>query len=79
VDAARTTPPPDTRAFFRGTMVARHPVVAAGWTSVVVDSPSRAHLVRIPLIDPYRGTRDRTARLFESADIDELLAALGGR
>lgn len=81
VHAARFAPPPDTRAWFRGSMVARHPrnVAAAGWSSVVVDTPSKSSLVRIPLLDPHRGTRDRAARLFESAEIDDLLATLGGR
>jgi len=80
VHAARFAPPADTRAYFRGTMVARFPgaVAAAGWSSVVVDAPGRRALVRIPLSDPHRGTRARTTRLFEFEEIDELLSTLGG-
>ncbi len=78
VHAAVSSPPPDTRAWFRGTMVQRFPaaVAAAGWSSVVVDSGPT--LVRIPLPDPLRGSRARAARLFESDDVDELLSMLGG-
>ena len=81
VHAAVTTPPEDTRAWFRGTMVARYgqAVAAAGWSSVVVDSPSRRALVRIPLSDPQRATRDRAESVVESKDVDELLSHLSGR
>ena len=80
VHTAVSTPPEDTRAWFRGTMVARHAgaVAAAGWSSVVVDAPGRRSLVRIPLSDPLRATRARAARLVEFNDVDELLTMLGG-
>lgn len=81
VHAAVSTPPADTRAWFRGTMVSTFgtAVTAAGWSSVVVDSPARASLVRIPLTDPLRGTAARASTLAESNDIDKLLTMLGGR
>ncbi|MGM0384418.1 MAG: depupylase/deamidase Dop [Actinomycetota bacterium] len=78
VHEAVSTPPADTRAWFRGTMVQRFPraLAAAGWSSVVVDSGGS--LVRIPLTDPLRGSRARAARLFESNDVETLLSILGG-
>ncbi|MFD1718038.1 depupylase/deamidase Dop [Georgenia deserti] len=60
VAAAERTPPADTRAWFRGQVVARYPdeVAAAGWQSVVLDVPGNDHLVRVPMHDPLRGTRE---------------------
>jgi proteasome accessory factor A len=51
-------PPTDTRAYFRGTVVRQFPeaVRAASWDSVVLDT-GEPSLRRIPLRDPWRGTR----------------------
>ena len=71
-------PPADTRAFFRGTVVRQFPdaVRAASWDSVVLDigEPS---LRRIPLRDPWRGTRAHVgALLSDCADARTLVERL---
>lgn len=80
VAAAVVTPPADSRAWFRGESVRKYGagVAAAGWSSVVFDSPRRGRLVRVPLSDPRNGTRARAATVLQSETVDELLAALGG-
>ncbi|GAA4422357.1 depupylase/deamidase Dop [Georgenia halophila] len=79
VAAAEHAPPTDTRAWFRGQVVARYPgeVAAAGWQSVVLDVPGNDHLVRIPMKDPLRGSRDHVGALLEkSGTARELLENL---
>ncbi|MFC7406797.1 depupylase/deamidase Dop [Georgenia alba] len=79
VAEAERTPPHDTRAWFRGQVVARYPgqVSAAGWQSVVLDIPGRDHLVRVPMNDPLRGTRDHVGGLLDaSPTAEDLLANL---
>ncbi|MGY1745894.1 depupylase/deamidase Dop [Blastococcus sp. SYSU D00695] len=67
VERAMTAPPSDTRAFFRGECLRRYPaqVAAASWDSVVFDV-GRDSLVRIPTMEPLRGTREHVGALFES-------------
>ena len=79
VRRAMTEPPDDTRAFFRGRVLAKWPesVVAANWDSIVFDV-GRDPLRRVPMMEPLRGTRDLVGDLVErSADVTELLARLG--
>jgi proteasome accessory factor A len=81
VAAAVSTPPEDTRAYFRGQAIARFGghVSAASWDSVVFDVPGAPSLQRVPMRDPLRGTRAHVAELFErSPDVGSLLAALRG-
>jgi proteasome accessory factor A len=81
VDAAVTQPPHDTRAFFRGNALARYPesVAAASWDSVVFDIPGRPSLVRVPTMDPWRGTEAHTSAIFErSPDATTLIEELSG-
>ncbi|HEY3437049.1 MAG TPA: depupylase/deamidase Dop [Actinotalea sp.] len=68
VAAAVLDPPTDTRAYFRGTVVRRFPgeVRAASWDSVVLDVASQPSLRRIPLQDPWRGTRAHVGALLDS-------------
>ena len=49
--------PEDTRAYFRGRCLERYPteVAAASWDSVIFDL-GRESLVRIPTLEPLRGT-----------------------
>ena len=63
VTRAMTSPPADTRAFFRGECLRRYPaqVAAASWDSVVFDL-GRENLVRIPTMEPLRGTREHVGR-----------------
>jgi len=80
VRRATTEPPEDTRAWFRGTCLARWPdaVVSANWDSLVFDLGSDP-LRRVPMMDPLKGTADRTRDLFEScrgpAELLERLSA----
>ncbi|GAA3709961.1 depupylase/deamidase Dop [Terrabacter ginsenosidimutans] len=79
VKEAQTTPPEDTRAWFRGECVRRFTsqVFSASWDSVVFDVPGRASLQRVPILEPERGTRAQVGTLLEqSADVGELLRGL---
>jgi proteasome accessory factor A len=81
VTAAVAEPPPDTRAWFRGTSIKRFPgsVVSASWDSVVFATPGSYRLQRVPTREPLRGTRALTQGLFdEHARIEDFLAALLG-
>ncbi|MDQ1381245.1 MAG: Pup amidohydrolase [Actinomycetota bacterium] len=65
VAAAMADPPESTRAYFRGTCLARwaDSVVAANWDSLVLDvgiDPLR----RIPMMEPTRGSKEHVAELF---------------
>jgi len=68
VERAVHEPPDDTRAYFRGTVVRRfaEQVRAASWDSVVLDVPTLPTLQRIPLRDPWRGTRDHVGELLRT-------------
>jgi proteasome accessory factor A len=78
-EAAVTEPPPDTRAYFRGTCLRRwaDSIVAANWDSMVFDlgvDPLR----RVPMMEPMRGTRHSVGRLIEEcSDAAELIDRLG--
>ncbi|WP_264199774.1 proteasome accessory factor PafA2 family protein [Pseudonocardia sp. ICBG601] len=74
VAAAMTEPPEDTRAYFRGTCMGRFPVevAAASWDSVIFDL-GRESLVRIPTLEPLRGTRKHVGELFEAVSTAEEL------
>ena len=79
VREAVDTPPETTRAFFRGTCLARFApeIVAANWDSIVFDI-GRDPLKRVPMMEPLRGTKALTADLFaSSATAAELIARLG--
>jgi len=78
VIAAMRQPPEDTRAYFRGRCLERYPaaVAAASWDSVIFDL-GRESLVRIPTLEPLRGTRNHVGKLIDSsATAEELVAAL---
>ena len=80
VARAMLTPPTDTRAYFRGECLRRYPaqVAAASWDSVVFDL-GRENLVRIPTMEPLRGTRDHVGALFESTSTaQELVDTITG-
>src|SRR4029079_5566253 len=78
--AAMTTPPTDTRAYFRGRCLERYPtqVAAASWDSVIFDL-GRESLVRVPTLEPLRGTRTHVGALLDrSPTADALVEALSG-
>ena len=68
VAKAVTTPPADTRAWFRGQCLARWPdaVVTANWDSLVFDL-GHDPLRRVPMMDPLRGTAAHTAALLDAS------------
>jgi proteasome accessory factor A len=77
---ARSEPPASTRAYFRGTCLARWPdaVVAANWDSVILDVGSDP-LRRIPMMEPLRGTKAHVEPLFAQVSSPaELVARLQG-
>jgi proteasome accessory factor A len=65
VRAAMADPPESTRAYFRGTCLARwaDSVVAANWDSLVLDVGTDP-LRRIPMMEPTRGSKEHVAKLF---------------
>ncbi|MGA1361641.1 MAG: depupylase/deamidase Dop [Ilumatobacteraceae bacterium] len=77
---ARSEPPADTRAWFRGACIARWPdrVVSANWDGIVFDTQDG--LVRVPMEEPLKGTRHLVGGLLSaSATVEELLERLGPR
>jgi len=79
VRQARSHPPVDTRAYFRGECMRRFPeqIAAASWDSVVFDLPERDSLLRVPTLEPTRGTRDHVGDILERViDASGLIDAL---
>jgi len=74
VRAAMRKPPADTRAYFRGSCLERYPaeVAAASWDSVIFDL-GRESLVRIPTLEPLRGTRAHVGELLEASETAQQL------
>jgi proteasome accessory factor A len=64
--AAMTEPPTDTRAYFRGECLRRYAsaIAAASWDSVIFDV-GRESLVRVPTLEPLRGTRGHVGALLD--------------
>jgi proteasome accessory factor PafA2 len=78
IRAAMHNPPENTRAYFRGRCLERYPgeVAAASWDSVIFDL-GRESLVRIPTLEPLRGTRRHVGELIDNArTAEELVTAL---
>ncbi len=79
--AAVTAPPEDTRAYFRGRCVSQYAdrLAAASWDSVIFDV-GRDSLVRIPTLEPTRGTKAHVGTLLDNAeDAIQLVDALTKR
>ena len=80
IEHAASQPPDRTRAFFRGSCVQKFSgsLVAANWDSLVFDV-GEAHLKRVPMMEPLRGTADIVgAVLDEAEDAADLLSRLEG-
>jgi len=80
VTAAITSPPTDTRAYFRGRALEKYAtsIAAASWDSVIFDV-GRESLVRIPTLEPLRGTKAHVGKLLDdAATAEELVEALTG-
>jgi proteasome accessory factor A len=77
-ESAVASPPEDTRAYFRGECLRRYgpSVAAASWDSVIFDI-GRESLVRVPMLEPLRGTRAHVGELLDRCETAaELVAAL---
>jgi proteasome accessory factor PafA2 len=80
IQAAITNPPLDTRAYFRGRALEKYAtsIAAASWDSVIFDV-GRESLVRIPTLEPLRGTKAHVGKLLDNAaTAEELVEALTG-
>ena len=80
VEHAVSSPPTDTRAYFRGRCLSQYPdsVVAASWDAVIFDVPGQASLQRVATPDPLRGTREHVGELLDRCGgVPELIDALG--
>jgi proteasome accessory factor PafA2 len=80
IERAVTTPPEDTRAWFRGRCIEKYgdAIVAANWDSLVFDVGEEV-LKRVPMMEPRRGTRASVGDLIERSDTAaDLVDGLGG-
>ncbi len=78
VRRAMLTPPDHTRAYFRGECLRRYPgeVAAASWDSVIFDVGQES-LVRVPMLEPLRGTKAHVGALLDRCgDAATLVAEL---
>lgn len=81
IAAAASTPPEDTRAYFRGRVLSQYPehVVAASWDSVSFSIPGARKLERISTLEPLRGTKRLVGELFDAnLSINEFIGTLKG-
>jgi proteasome accessory factor A len=79
---AVTSPPEDTRAYFRGRCLDKYAdaIAAASWDSVIFDLPGHDALQRVPTLEPTRGTRAHVGALLDRCDTAaDLVAALTSR
>lgn len=80
IDRFISTPPPDTRAYFRGKCVERFPreVYLINWEVVGFDHGNVNRL--IPLLDPLSGTQNHVEDLFEDCENSkELIKSIQSR
>ncbi|MDH4147630.1 MAG: depupylase/deamidase Dop [Acidimicrobiia bacterium] len=76
---AKSEPPDDTRAYFRGRCLQKwsDDIVAANWDSMVFDIGDDP-LRRVPMMEPTRGTRSHVGTLLDECETSaELLKKLG--
>ena len=79
IEDATNDPPEGTRAYFRGRCVRdfADSLVGANWDSMVFDV-GEAHLKRIPMMEPLRGTAAMVGTILDEAeDAADLLDRLG--
>jgi proteasome accessory factor A len=78
IQRAELTPPPNTRAYFRGRCASKfaRSLYGASWTSLLFDV-GNGTIKRVPLMDPHRGTQALTGGLLDLADsVDALIEKL---
>ena len=75
ISRSKTTPPKDTRGYFRGMCVNRfcENVYAVSWSSIIFDLKNDS-LKKILLLEPLKGSEILTKKIFErSSSIEDLL------
>jgi proteasome accessory factor A len=74
IQRAEDTPPLGTRAYFRGRCASRFAksLYGASWTSLLFDVGNTT-IKKVPLMDPYRGTRALTGELLDTVESVEVL------
>ena len=78
IQKAEFTPPPGTRAYFRGRCASQFAksLYGVSWTSVLFDVGD-ATIKRVPLMDPHRGTQALTGALLDTVEtVDALIERL---
>ncbi len=78
IQLAESTPPPGTRAYFRGRCVSKfsRSLYGASWTSLLFDVGNTT-IKKVPLNDPYRGTQPLTGGLLDAVEsVDALIEKL---
>lgn len=75
IQTAMWTPPADTRADFRGRLVAKFPdqVISAGWETIAVELPGLRRGARITIPEPADLTHEQTADWWSAADIESFI------
>lgn len=79
VTMAMSTPPLDTRAYFRGMCLQKwaNQVSSANWDSIVFDTGGPL-LQRVPMMDPFKGTKALVEPVFSNAEtVNDFLDILG--
>ena len=68
IEEAVANPPADTRAYFRGECIRRYPdsIAAASWDSVVFDTGGET-LMRVPMLEPLKGTKSGIKNLLDAS------------
>jgi proteasome accessory factor A len=78
IQRAEFTPPPGTRAYFRGRCASQFAksLYGASWTSLLFDAGNTT-IKKVPLMDPHRGTQALTGALLDTVDsVDALIEKL---
>ncbi len=78
--AAQSAPPEGTRAYFRGTSLKKFEkeIYAASWATVLFNMGNGV-VKKVPLMDPFKGDKERVGPLIEKAKtVEELLSLLAG-
>lgn len=78
IQAAAWTPPPDTRADFRGRLVAAFPehVIAAGWDTAALQLPGVQRGARVNMPEPTALTHAETRDWWQADDVESFLRRL---
>lgn len=78
--AAQDLPPEGSRAYFRGTCLKKFQkeIYATSWTTVLFNMGNGV-IKKVPLMDPFKGDKERVGPIIEKAKtVEELLSLLAG-